>query len=366
MLSHRAASFTFLSVTAILVGIAACGDDDGGSSGGTPTGDGGTEGGPVITGPRPVVCDPATVLPTDLRCAGLYSNFDALEISKDAREFSPGIPLWSDGAAKRRFLYLPPNTQIDTSDMDEWVFPVGTKVWKEFQLAGQPVETRMFVKTGPSAWSFTTYVWDAEHKNAYRLDTGKPNAVGDYEVPSRVHCSQCHNGHADRLLGVEAVSLGLPTASGLTLATLKAENRLSAPPANTTITLPGDEKAQRALGWLNANCGIACHSPAAASTSGFTGLILRLNAKALLAGPVAVTDTDTYKTAVNKPFVSSMYLDDPRYASGYMRITPKNPDASLLVAAISQRGQGQMPPIVSHKVDDDGVRYVREWIQSLP
>lgn len=320
---------------------------------------------PVITGPRTPACDDATFLPTDLRCTGLYSDFASKTISPEAREFTPAISLWSDGARKRRWLYLPPNTQIDTSDMDEWIFPVGTKVWKEFRVAGKAVETRLFAKKDPSSWVFTTYVWDDTESNAYRLDTGRAHAVGDYEIPSKIHCSQCHNGHADRLLGVEAVLMALPNAGGVTLTTLKAEGRLSAPPAKTTLSLPGNEQAQRALGWLHANCGIVCHSPNASATSSFTGLLLRLSAKSLLSGPGNVTDTDAYKTAVNKPFVSALYLDDPRYL-GYKRITPGAPDKSVIVAAISSKGADRMPPIVSHEVDEEGVRLLREWVTSLP
>ena len=59
--------------------------------------------------------------------------------------FSPQYPLWSDGAAKARWIYLPPGTAIDTSDPDDWTFPVGTRFWKEFTFNGRKVETRLHV-----------------------------------------------------------------------------------------------------------------------------------------------------------------------------------------------------------------------------
>ena len=40
--------------------------------------------------------------------------------------------LWADYATKQRWILLPPGTKIDATDPNEWVFPVGTKVWKEF------------------------------------------------------------------------------------------------------------------------------------------------------------------------------------------------------------------------------------------
>jgi hypothetical protein len=350
------------SVIAVLV---ACGGDEPTVDPARVPGDAGE-----IQGPRPPACDEAAVLPTDLRCTGLYSDFATKAVAADAREIAPAVSLWSDGAVKRRWLFLPPGSQIDTSDMDEWIFPVGTKVWKEFSLDGKVVETRMFAKKAPSRWVYTTYVWDKDGARASRVDTGLPNAAGTYEIPSTVHCSQCHNGHADRLLGVEAVSLGLPGAGGLTLATLANEGRLSNVPAKTTFTLPGDERTQRALGYLHVNCGITCHSQAAGGTASFTGMLLRLSAKALLAPPGdGGSDdpraTDTYKTTVNKDFVSAPYVDEEKYFF-HKRITPGNPDKSLVFSVIAERGAGQMPPIVSHRVDDAGVALLRDWIAAIP
>ena len=348
----------------LLPALSACGNRDEDPSAAAASGDAGE-----IQGPRPVVCDEAAALPTDLRCTGLYSDFSTKAVSPEAREFSPALSLWSDGATKRRWLFLPPGSKIDTSNMDEWVFPVGTKVWKEFLIEGKTVETRMFAKKAAAKWVYTTYVWDTDGSRASRLDTGQGQVVGTYEIPDTVHCSQCHNGHADRLLGLEAVSLGLPGATGITLTTLKGEGRLSAPPEATTLALPGDERAQRALGYLHVNCGITCHSQNAAGTASFTGLLLRLSARALLspagdAGARTAADTDSYKTTLGKPIVSAEYLDDPRFAS-HKLITPGNPDKSLLFAVVAERGKGQMPPIVSHQVDDTGVKLLREWIGAL-
>ena len=60
--------------------------------------------------------------------------------------YTPSTPLWSDGAQKQRWIELPPNTQIDISNPNEWTFPVGTKLFKEFRVNGKRVETRMFQK----------------------------------------------------------------------------------------------------------------------------------------------------------------------------------------------------------------------------
>jgi hypothetical protein len=64
----------------------------------------------------------------------------------------------------------------------------------------------------------------------------------------------------DRLLGVEAVAVALPTANGVTLARLAADGTLSHPPANTSVMLPEDGTGQAgaALGscMLTAACRV--------------------------------------------------------------------------------------------------------------
>src|SRR5947209_7643500 len=80
--------------------------------------------------------------PVHLRETGLYAPGSSERIATDALPFSPQYPLWSDGAEKRRWIRLPRGTQIDARDPDHWVFPVGTRIWKEFSL-GRRLETRM-------------------------------------------------------------------------------------------------------------------------------------------------------------------------------------------------------------------------------
>jgi hypothetical protein len=311
--------------------------------------------------------DSGTDLPDDLECTGLYENFAAKTVAPQNRAYTPGLVFWSDGAEKARWLYLPPGTKIDTTDMDEWVFPVGTKVWKEFKIGGVRIETRIFVKDGPD-WSKTTYRWNADESAAKRLKVGAANVVGTYEIPAETICAGCHGGRKDKMLGIEAVSLALPTATGITLTTLKADGLLSAPPATTTIALPSDDAgvAGPALGWLHINCGVACHN-ATAPGAGFTGFHTRLSAKAWLDGGVATispSETDAYKTGVNVVHNSfrSTYPPD----AGFLRFKSGDDTKSVSILVDGIRGPNQMPPIATHIVDDAGVASVKAWIKSLP
>ncbi len=58
----------------------------------------------------------------------------------------PGSTSGATAPSRLGWVYLPPGATIDTSNMDEWTFPVGTKFWKEFVVAGVLTETRLLHK----------------------------------------------------------------------------------------------------------------------------------------------------------------------------------------------------------------------------
>ncbi len=141
--------------------------------------------------------------PLDLRCTGLYSDWATKTVAPGVRQYDPGLHLWSDGANKTRWIYLPPNTKIDTSNMDQWTFPVGTKVWKEFVVGGARIETRLLWKRPSGGWYFTTYAWSSDASTATELINGQRLGTdpGSYEVPAQSACYDCHNGRLDAVLG---------------------------------------------------------------------------------------------------------------------------------------------------------------------
>src|SRR5262249_13958152 len=160
-------------------------------------------------------------------------------------------------------------------------------------------------------------------------------------------------GRRDKLLGVEAIALGMKGAQGETLATLAAEGRFTTPPAKTTITLPEDStgKAAAAVGYLHMNCGVSCHVNYSYVEGIESGLFTPISAAALLAGTVQVTDLDIWKTAVG---VKASHQEHYTYVQqGYDLIMPGNSGKSLVVALSALRdGKEQMPPLGSHIVDD--------------
>ena len=72
--------------------------------------------------------------PALLRDTGLYADFARLEVDPQNLAFAPQYPLWTDGAAKRRWISLPAGTAIDACDPEAWVFPVGHAVLEGVRL----------------------------------------------------------------------------------------------------------------------------------------------------------------------------------------------------------------------------------------
>lgn len=310
-------------------------------------------------------------LATHLSCAGLYSDIAAKTVDANTREFTPGVVFWSDGAEKQRFVYLPPGTKIDIANFDEWSFPEGTRFWKEFKLEGKRIETRLYEKT-PKGWKHTSYRWNADESEAVRNDAGEVIALAGrtpYQIPTNNECNYCHAGRQEPALGFEAVSLGLATAKGVTLATLAAADLFSVDPPATELTIPEDATgiAAPALAWLHANCG-HCHN--ANPNAGAVGSSLRTHIRAsdLLANGAPSAETlATWTTGVCK----ASERDAPG-GGKYLYIAGGSPGSSLASLLIGSRATpgaesivNQMPPITSHMVDTAGQKLVDDWIAAL-
>jgi hypothetical protein len=143
---------------------------------------------------------------------------------------------------------------------------------------------------------------------------------------------------------------------------LVAAGLLTQPPS-APIVVPGNATQSAALGWLHANCGIACHNSTSFDCN--TTLLMRLN----VASMATVQATDTWNTAVGKPLSGLDTAFMPPWPM--LRITPGNPMASAVSYRASVRDtnpaqSNQMPPLDTHVVPDAGVAIVNAWIQSMP
>ena len=310
-------------------------------------------------GPDP--CADAGAPASTLACTGLYADFATKEVAASALAYTPSTPLWSDGAQKQRWIELPPGTQIDISNPNEWTFPVGTKLFKEFRLNGKRVETRMFQKEATDFWVYATYAWNSDD-SAATINFGGPVPVGDagvtWNIPTNDDCDECHRGRQDRILGFEQVGLGLPDAQGLTLAQLAEMGLVTPAPSSVSLTIGDDGTGLDglALGWIHVNCGVTCHNSNPSAAGYGAGMLLRLDATQLDGSPPDPATWDILSTTLDVPCVSGSLVGEPR-------IEPRDAAGSVLYQLIDQRGALQMPPIASLVVDTSDVAVVASWIQ---
>jgi mono/diheme cytochrome c family protein len=309
---------------------------------------------PPVAYPRPVY---ATLAET-----GLFDDPVTQRVIADAILFEPSYRLWSDAAAKRRWMRLPPGTRIDTTDMDHWLFPIGTKFWKEFSLDGVLLETRLVERygDGPEDYWFGAFVWNPEQTEAVLAPDGQLDINGTpHDAPGQDKCGACHRGDLGRGLGFSALQLSRPAGgplAGPTLTELAARQLLSVPPAaeQAPYAVPGDATAVAALGYLHANCG-HCHNENGTSWPD-TQMLLRLSV-----GEHDVATSGLYQSIVGKA------LQYWRGGAIKERVVAGYPESSAVVARMSARGtDAQMPPLATEFVDPDGLAAVSAWIASLP
>lgn len=308
-------------------------------------------------------------LPSELRCTGLYGDWQAREPACGVREYAPAYELWSDGALKRRWVSLPAGASIDASRPDGFVFPPGTQLWKEFRVADgdgtRLAETRLLRKVSSPrpGWIYTSYVWNADQTSARLTDEGVSDLYGSgHDVPTLDQCRQCHVGREDFVLGWDPVLLGAG-AQGIDLAALATAGQLTLPPGGAaTRGIPGDEVERAALGYLHVNCGVSCHNPLGDAKD--SGLFLRLDATTL--GSVAETHAIT-SGLYKQPWENAKLQElQPPLDSAFYDLLPLRRDASLMLVRMLVRGsEAQMPPIASRRVDERGAELVGAWIDAM-
>lgn len=291
--------------------------------------------------------------PPTLSGTGLFGPRGAL--GPGVRSYRPRFELVGDGDTKRRFIQLPEGAPIDSSVMDDWRFPRGTKLWKHFFHDGKAIETRYLTKVldgaGADAWLAIAYVWNTTGTEAFVVPEGLDDANGGgHDVPPARRCRACHGGTSSFVLGFSALQLGGPARPGdASLATLVQEGRLTHP-ARTTYDVPGDASTRATLGYLHANCG-HCHNqhrPARAGARCFdprTSFDLSLRTAEL----DSVRATAVYRTALGS------------------LVTVGSPEDSILYRRVAGMGtfEPRMPVLGADEVDRNGLALLAHWIRGL-
>jgi mono/diheme cytochrome c family protein len=307
---------------------------------------------------------------------GLRPPSRLVETGLDApgvRGFSPQYPLWTDGAAKRRWIWLPPGTAIDATRPAEWDFPVGTKFWKEFSFGSRKVETRFLWRATSREWMAVSYMWNEDGTEAVLAPADGVARAADlgngkqHAIPSRTDCLACHGAARTRPLGFTALQLsddrdpnaihGEPLPEGaLSLESLVAAGLLKlgrgAEPVPRPRIATSNPLTRSVLGYLAGNCG-SCHS----REGDVPAVTPFLPTEALL------TDADAVTRALA---TQATTWQVPGRDEGTMVIDAEAPDASAMLARMrSRRPSSQMPPLGTALRDQEAVAAVEKWIAAM-
>lgn len=297
--------------------------------------------------------------PAKLSETCLYKDLNHHLIADDIIQFTPNYALWTDGASKRRWIYLPRNSKINNDDQNNWIFPVGTVIWKEFSIDGLVVETRFLKKKesgkGLHKWLVATYQWEANQVDAIYIPNGLTNTLGTtHDIPSIGMCFPCHRGAQDAILGFSALQLSIDDNSsnskGWYLKALVEKNYLTNT-SNKIVKIPGTKAEQKVIGYLHANCG-HCHTDNH-MPGRRTGLLLQHD----------VFSPDFKESPAIK---TSLNIDTVTYPNIAKRIQPGAPQKSALYTRLNSNSPGDMmPPFAKEKIDHKNVKVIRDWINSL-
>jgi hypothetical protein len=320
--------------------------------------------------------------------------------AKDPKKPAPGLipytvasPLWSDAAAKNRFMAIPDGTVVHvkncttepkacdpsieghtTDDEGHFEFPAGTVLMKEFLFKGKRFETRLWAKMSddPPFWAGYSYEWNAQETEATLVDEAgldKPimNDAGvqqAWHYPSRSECTECHNSVVGFSLGPEVKNMNVAYkyASGAMANQLDTLAHIGyfdapvkkAPPLmdpHTGVNGMVDDPATldaRARSYLQANCAI-CHRP----EGNFQGLDMRfgIDFKAM-----NLCNVGAIKGAAPIPVP-----DDQA-----KRLVPGHPELSVMWGRMSTKDPvRRMPQIGTALPDPIGTMIISDWIKSI-
>jgi uncharacterized repeat protein (TIGR03806 family) len=310
---------------------------------------------------------PRTAFPRTLTETGLFASVKDHTPAAGLIPYVVNVPLWSDGAAKDRFLVLPQKGMVVFKERDQWEFPVGTVLVKTFLLNTdlekpdemRRLETRLLVRN-PRGWEGYAYVWNDEQDEANLLadwpftrEFDVKTATGPVKrvwyFPSRSDCQACHTQYAGSTLGLNTRQLNRVHDYGSVkdnqIAVFERLGIFSEPLPRPTRDLEAfpDWQAKDApvetlaRAYLDVNCAI-CHRPGGRGHAGGAGMDMRFHV------PLAEA-----------------------FPGKHDWLSPGDPARSVLLKRMTTRhADAQMPPLATSRVDEDAVKVLHQWIKQLP
>ncbi len=292
--------------------------------------------------------------PAKLSDYGFFSNGGRQAPATGVTPYAVTTPLWSDGAEKLRFAYVPPGLKARAQGDGLLAFPVGSALIKTFKLEGKLIETRVLLHRA-EGWVALPYRWNDAQSEAQlvlggaRIEARTPAGQAiSYAIPNKNQCKECH------ALNGELVPIGLK-ARNLSAAWLRAFKQAGHLDKVPKVARRVPEWSQRAKvpvvdaarGWLDANCAHCHGSGGLASNSGLY---------------LGWEESDPGRLGVMKRPVAA------GRGSGNLEfgIVPGDPDKSILVYRMeSLEGGIAMPELGRSSRDVEGEAAVRAWIREM-
>ncbi len=308
---------------------------------------------------RRIADDEFDPVPRLLSETGCFADIAAHRVAPGVIPFDVNAPLWSDHAAKQRYLALPSGGTIGYQAEGSFDFPEGTVLLKSFTVGGRRLETRL-LRRAADGWNGYVYKWRADESDAELLDgevqeqVEGPDGAQTWVYPSRSGCDNCHTRDANTALGPSVRQLNgdfdYDGARYNQLSALAGAGyiQLPAPPAELPrFPHRDDESASfealaRAL--LDTNCA-SCHRPDGPA-----------NARIDLRATTPLAETGVCDVA---PAQDDLGITDARL------LAPGDPTRSVLLQRMLRRTRERMPPLGSSVIDVYGTGVVGAWIQSL-
>jgi len=318
--------------------------------------------------------DPGNVPPT-LSATGLFEDLPTLTPIPALVPYSVRVPLWSDGAAKRRWMSVPSGEVIDYSATAPWAFPPGSVFVKHFEIQTDDddpeslrrLETRVLVVQPNREVYGVSYKWREDGSDADLVEAavfedleltgpgGEPR-VQRYLYPGPVDCLSCHDRGAGFVLGLRARQFdGVPDGpAGDQLEWLAdagfldvdaAGLRRGSIPAFAPLEDEAASSELRVRSYLDVNCS-HCHGAQDLDRSRWDARITTpLNRQRIVYGAL----------------LGDYNLEDASVVS------PGHPETSLLfLRGASTDPALRMPPLARSVRDEAFLSVLEEWIESLP
>ena len=297
-------------------------------------------------------------LPRTLAEFGFFADAPAQVPAARVIPYRLNTPLYSDGAEKMRFVYLPEGARAAAGGEGLLHLPVGTALIKTFAFgegeAHRLIETRVMLHRA-DGWIALPYLWNADQTEARlavagaRVDVVTPRGDAiSYRVPNKNQCKECHG------LAGEVVPIG-PKARNLShewLSEMVARGMLDRMPEGADVLPVWEERraagaADAARAYLDANCA-HCHQPSATASN--SGLDLRWEQR----DPKAIG-------IMKRPVAAG------RGSGGLLfDIVPGKPAESILVHRMASSEPGvAMPELGKATVDPEGIEAIERWVAGL-